>query len=160
MAAGQQTRVDWDAFQGNCAGLVVYIKNAGSVGLDLINYVRPGDDTLVDYKSVGNASIFGSGQGVTYQYLQNFIFPQHFESSYNRQLQAIVIPFADDLHAALAGVRSGGFQVMDSSKSYTYVSITPAAGFVAANYDIVVYALMFRMRHKRAPGAQISVENA
>ena len=86
------------------------------------------------------------------------MFPQYFDSSYNWQLHAIVIPFSDSLHGALAGVRTGGFQVMDSSKSY--VSITPAAGFVAANYDIVVCALMYRMRHKRAPGAQISVENA
>lgn len=158
MAAGVTTRLDCDGFgRGNCAAIIVMLRNAGLAGLDLINYVRPGDGCLIDFKSASNSSIYGAGQPQRYDYLQGFVFPQHFDSNYNRNQQAIVIPFCDDLHAALNGVRSGGFQVLDASKAY--VSITPAA-IPAGNYDIVAYALMFKMRHKRAPGAQISVENA
>jgi hypothetical protein len=158
VTASQELRLEVDNLTGNCAALFVVLRGAGATNANngLFNYTALGGTCKVDFKSASGKSIFGSGQPLDLDYLMDWVWAHTTGTNYAQYNGAIVIPFCDDLKAALSGVRSGGGHVMRSDRDY--VSITPPAGFASGVHDIVVYGLMRKQVH--AFKGQLSVENA
>ena len=157
LGPSQRHQFSLENLSGNCAGLLLYIKSAGQAGAAVYNAVAPGEDALIDVKSVSNVSRWGAGQPVRDDYCRSYLFPRHFPGSNYAQNRAVIfVPFADDVKAALHGVGSGG--CMSFSSARDTLEVTPGAQFASGQYDCVLVALMYKLAHTR--NGDVSIENA
>ena len=157
LVAGQERQLFLDNVTGNVACFQVCIRAAGATNHNNahFNYVSPGA-ARIDLKNAAGRSELGEGQPVDDDFLRSFVWPRSVGNNFAQQNACIIIPCCDSVKAALSGVRSGGYRTYKGDRDT--ISITPGPGFASGTYQVVVYAYVFKMLHKR--GGELIVENA
>ena len=157
LVAGQERKLALDNVTGNVAFFMVCVRtgttNAANAHFDYISL----GNAAVDLKNAAGRSEFGEGQPVDEDYLRHFIGARSIGNNFASQNACVLIPNCDSIRAALSGVRSGGYRTYKGDRDT--IAITPGAGFASGQYQVVVYAFIFKMLHK-SPDGTLVVENA
>lgn len=128
--ASTEKLINLENFHGKFAFLLVAIRaNATSNTANAnLKFLDLGEDATIDIKDQSQKSILGMGTAVNADLLQNIAQLKHGANSLRDYQNMYIIPFCDNIQAAIQGVLNG---YMEFDGSTEYLAITPGAAGVS-----------------------------